>query len=121
MIGLVTLQIGIVVENSNFWLSIFSKNCNCSYIKLSWPGESKQTFVVFGSNQGKNKISTKIILKNINSRGLLKQGLKAKSMEAVVPIYVDHWGDNLQFYPNFALFSTLGGLKLDHDFFTKAN
>ena len=26
-------------------------------------------------------------------------------------------GDNLQFYPNFALFSTLGGMKLDHDFF----
>ena len=26
-------------------------------------------------------------------------------------------GDNLQFYPNFALFSTLGGMKLDHDFY----
>ena len=26
-------------------------------------------------------------------------------------------GDNLQFYPNFALFSTLGGMNLDHDFF----
>ena len=26
-------------------------------------------------------------------------------------------GDNLQFYPNFALFSTLGGMKLDHYFF----
>ena len=26
-------------------------------------------------------------------------------------------GDNLPFYPNFALFSTLGGLNLDHDFF----
>ena len=24
--------------------------------------------------------------------------------------------DNLQFYPNFALFSTLGGMNLDHDF-----
>ena len=24
-------------------------------------------------------------------------------------------GDNLQFYPNFALFSTLGGMNLDHD------
>ena len=24
--------------------------------------------------------------------------------------------DNLQFYPNFALFSTLGGINLDHDF-----
>ena len=35
----------------------------------------------------------------------------------MVPIYVEHWGENLQFYPNFALFSTLGGMKLDHDFF----
>ena len=26
-------------------------------------------------------------------------------------------GENLQFYPNFALFSTLGGMNLDHDFF----
>ena len=25
-------------------------------------------------------------------------------------------GDNLQFYPNFALFSTLGGMNFDHDF-----
>ena len=25
-------------------------------------------------------------------------------------------GDNLQFYPNFALFSTLRGMNLDHDF-----
>ena len=25
-------------------------------------------------------------------------------------------GDNLQFYPNFALFSTLGGMNLNHDF-----
>ena len=26
-------------------------------------------------------------------------------------------GDNLQFYPNFARFSTLGGMNLDHHFF----
>ena len=26
-------------------------------------------------------------------------------------------GNNLQFYPNFVLFSTLGGMKLDHYFF----
>ena len=25
-------------------------------------------------------------------------------------------GNNLQFYPNFALFSTFGGMNLDHDF-----
>ena len=35
-----------------------------------------------------------------------------------MPIFVDHWGgDNLQFYPNFALFSTLEGMNLDHNFF----
>ena len=32
------------------------------------------------------------------------------------PIFVEHWGDNLQFYPNFARFSTLGGMNLEHDF-----
>ena len=26
-----------------------------------------------------------------------------------MPIFVEHWVDNLQFYPNFALFLTLGG------------
>ena len=38
-------------------------------------------------------------------------------VQAGVPIFVEYWGDNLQFYPNFALFSTLGGMNLDHDFF----
>ena len=33
-----------------------------------------------------------------------------------LPIFVEHWGDNLQFHPNFALFSTLGEVNLDHDF-----
>ena len=32
----------------------------------------------------------------------------------MVPINVEYWGDNLQFHPNFAPFSTLGGMKLDH-------
>ena len=32
-------------------------------------------------------------------------------------IFVEHWGDNLQFFPNFALFSTLGEMNLDHGFF----
>ena len=31
-------------------------------------------------------------------------------------IFVEHWGDNLQFYPDFPLFSTLGGMNLDHNF-----
>ena len=31
-------------------------------------------------------------------------------------IFVEHWGDNLPFYLNFALFSTLGRMNLDHDF-----
>ena len=30
-------------------------------------------------------------------------------------------GDNLQFYPDFALFSTFGGMNLDYDFFRRAN
>ena len=34
-----------------------------------------------------------------------------------VPIFVEQWGDNFQFYPNFTLFSTFGGMNLDHDFF----
>ena len=38
------------------------------------------------------------------------------SWQTGMPIFVEHWGDNLQFYPNFALFSTLGGMNLDHDF-----
>ena len=33
-----------------------------------------------------------------------------------MPIFVEHWGDNLQFYLNFALFSTLGGMNLDYVF-----
>ena len=33
-----------------------------------------------------------------------------------MPIFVAYWGDNLQFYPNFALFLTLGGMNLDHNF-----
>ena len=33
-----------------------------------------------------------------------------------VPIFVEHWRDNLLFYPNFALFLTLEGMNLHHDF-----
>ena len=36
---------------------------------------------------------------------------------AVVQIFVEHWEDNLQFYPDFALFLTLGGINLDQDSF----
>ena len=36
---------------------------------------------------------------------------------ARVQIFVEHWGDNLLFYPNFARFSTLGEMNLDHNFF----
>ena len=38
----------------------------------------------------------------------------------VVQIFVEHWKDNLQFYPNFALFSSLGGMNLDQDFFQES-
>ena len=40
--------------------------------------------------------------------------------QAGVPIFLEHWGNNLQFYPNFALFSTFGGMNLDHDFFQES-
>ena len=61
---------------------------------------------------------------DLDAQNLLKEGrtsskdfftLRSKAAacilcsEAGVPIFVEHWGDNLQFYPNFALFSTLGG------------
>ena len=46
-----------------------------------------------------------------------KQSLGGTRPPSGVPIFVEHWGDHLQFYPNFALFSTLGGMNLDHDFF----
>ena len=44
--------------------------------------------------------------------------IPAKSNEqrlllTVVPIYAEHWGGDLQFYPSF----NIGGMKLDHDFF----
>ena len=38
-------------------------------------------------------------------------------LQPVVQIFVEHWGDNLQFYPNFTLSSTLGGMNLDQDLF----
>ena len=46
---------------------------------------------------------------------LVELNLKKYSQTGMA-IFVEHWGDNLQFYPNFALFSTLGGMNLDHDF-----
>ena len=30
------------------------------------------------------------------------------NLSSGLKIFVEHWGDNLQFYPNFALFLTLG-------------
>ena len=38
-----------------------------------------------------------------------------------VPIFDEHWRDNLPFYPNFALFSTLGGWTSTAIFFRLAN
>ena len=38
-------------------------------------------------------------------------------LQTGLPIFVEHWGvHDLQFYPNFALFSTLGGMNLDRNF-----
>ena len=47
---------------------------------------------------------------------VLMQSFDNWSAEAGMPIFVENCGDNLQFYPNFVLFSTLGGINLDHDF-----
>ena len=41
---------------------------------------------------------------------------QGQPFRVVVQIFVEQWGDNLQFYPNFALFSTLGD-DLDQDCF----
>ena len=38
-------------------------------------------------------------------------------LQTGVQIFVEHWRGNLQFYPTFALFSTLGGMNLDQGFF----
>ena len=43
-------------------------------------------------------------------------GSAPRPPKSVVQSFVEHWGDNLQFYPNFALFSTLGEMNLDQDF-----
>ena len=41
-----------------------------------------------------------------------------RALHSGVQIFVEHWGGvNLQFYPNFVLFSTLGWMNLDHHFF----
>ena len=46
------------------------------------------------------------------------QGCRSpRGIGAVVQIFVEHWGDNSQFFPNFALFPTLGEMNLDQDFF----
>ena len=38
-----------------------------------------------------------------------------------VPIFVEHWGNILQFYPNFVLFSTFGGEEPQLRFFFQAS
>ena len=45
----------------------------------------------------------------LNIRENQEKKKKERASPTVVRIFVEHWGDNLQFYPNFALFSTLGG------------
>ena len=51
------------------------------------------------------------------SKKCRSSGEPLATMCPAVPIYVGHWGDNLQFYLNFILFSTFGGMKLDYYFF----
>ena len=45
---------------------------------------------------------------NLNLKQYYDQGCRS---------FLSIGGYNLQFYPNFALFWTLGGMNLDHDFF----
>ena len=52
--------------------------------------------------------------------------LRRKALEKfapcpVVPIYVEHWGNNLQFYPNFDLFSRFVGKEVTTIFLRKPN
>ena len=56
-------------------------------------------------------------MQTVNAEGFYELCLRFLFVYPGVPIFVEHWGYNLQFYPNFALFSTLGGMNLDHDFF----
>ena len=59
-------------------------------------------------------------IKLINEKAYERIAVLEKQLEQqcqlVVPIFVEHWGDNLQFYLNFALNSTLGGMNFDRDF-----
>ena len=43
--------------------------------------------------------------------------LRLLVLKTAEQIFFEHWGDNLQFYPDFALFSTLEGMNLDQDSF----
>ena len=42
---------------------------------------------------------------------------KFNAVQSGVPVFVEHRGNNLQFYPNFAQFSTIGRMNLDHNLF----
>ena len=48
---------------------------------------------------------------------LFFENIHQTSLWSVVQIFVEHWGNNLQFYPDFALFSTLGRMNVDQDSF----
>ena len=53
--------------------------------------------------------------------GLVFRHIQKSLSQSVVQIFVEHWGDNLQFYPNFALFLTLGDEPRPTIFFRRAN
>ena len=55
--------------------------------------------------------------KRINMQDSTNSNNNLQSACTGVQIFVEHWGDDWQFYPNFFLFSTLGGMNLDHHFF----
>ena len=85
--------------------SNFSRGCRCGPISNYWGGYWPLALLEYSLH-----FSTKYTRKPTKKK-------KERASPAVVRIFVEHWGDNLQFYPNFALFSTLGGLNLDQDFF----
>ena len=71
---------------------------------------------MFGHLSQKVRLRPELSPKFLSTLGLNPTRKARPDLQPGVPIFVEHWGDDLQFYPNFALFSTLEGMNLDHDF-----
>ena len=66
-------------------------------------------------SQRKKMLELKPLFMLVNAV-LYEYGLRLRSYEQWCRSLLSIGGDNLQFYSNFALFSTLEGINLDHDF-----